>query len=123
MNMKIKSVITAILSLGLLSGCATVASKSFDECGVASWYGGYFHGRQTASGERYNMYDMTGAHKHLPFGSKVLVVTESGKETIVTINDRGPFIRGRIIDLSLTAAQEINMVNAGTKKVCIRVLE
>ena len=71
---------------------------------IASWYGGKFHGRLTASGERYNMHALTAAHKTLPFGSKVKVTNlRNNKSAIVTINDRGPFTKGRVIDLSKKA--------------------
>lgn len=75
----------------------------------ASWYGGKFHGRLTASGERYNMHALTAAHKTLPFGTKVKVTNlRNNKSVVVRINDRGPFIKGRVIDLSKTANQKIN---------------
>jgi len=80
------------------------------ETGIASWYGHPFHGRQTASGEIYNMYDMTAAHRTLPFGSEVRVHDlENGRDVQVRINDRGPFVEGRIIDLSFAAAQAMGM--------------
>lgn len=91
--------------------------------GIASWYGGYFHGRRTANGERYNQNAMTAAHKHLPFGTRVRVVNLSnGRSTIVRINDRGPFIRGRIIDLSSAAAGEIGLRSRGIGRVRVEVL-
>ena len=78
--------------------------------GIASWYGPGFHGRRTASGERFNQNDMTAAHPHLPFGSRVRVVDErSGRSIVVRINDRGPFKPGRIIDLSKASAQALGM--------------
>ena len=80
------------------------------EEGIASWYGRPFHGRHTASGEIYNMYDMTAAHRTLPFGTQVRVHNlENGRDTEVRINDRGPFVKGRIIDLSYTSAQSMGM--------------
>lgn len=76
--------------------------------GLASWYGPGFHGRLTASGTRYNMWVMTAAHKTLPFGSKVAVTNvANGKMVIVTITDRGPFVKGRVIDLSKAANQKL----------------
>jgi rare lipoprotein A len=81
-----------------------------NEEGIASWYGHPYHGRPTASGEIYNMYDMTAAHRTLPFGTRVNVHDlENGHEVTVRINDRGPFIEGRIIDLSYAAAQAMHM--------------
>jgi len=80
------------------------------EEGLASWYGHPYHGRPTASGEIYNMYDLTAAHRTLPFGTEVRVHNlENGRDVEVRINDRGPFVEGRIIDLSYKAAQDIHM--------------
>lgn len=80
------------------------------EEGIASWYGHPYHGRPTASSEIYNMYDLTAAHRTLPFGTQVRVHNlRNGREVEVRINDRGPFVEGRIIDLSYAAAQAINM--------------
>ena len=80
------------------------------ETGIASWYGHPFHGRQTASGEVYNMYEMTAAHRTLPFGTLVRVHDlENSRDVQVRINDRGPFVEGRIIDLSFAAAQAMGM--------------
>jgi rare lipoprotein A len=80
------------------------------EKGIASWYGHPYHGRPTASGEIYNMHDMTAAHRTLPFGTRVNVHDlENGREVTVRINDRGPFVEGRIIDLSYAAAQAVHM--------------
>lgn len=91
--------------------------------GVASYYGPGFQGRSTASGERFNMYDMTAAHRTLPFGTNVEVTNLSnGKSVVVRINDRGPFKRGRIIDLSKAAARKIDMISNGTVRVRVKVL-
>ncbi|WP_228286299.1 septal ring lytic transglycosylase RlpA family protein [Arcobacter vandammei] len=91
--------------------------------GIASWYGPDFHSKKTSNGEIYNMYDMTAAHKTLPMNTVVKVDNlENGKSTIVRINDRGPFVSGRIIDLSNKAAHAINMVGKGTAKVRVTVL-
>jgi rare lipoprotein A len=77
---------------------------------MASWYGPGFHGRKTASGERFNTGALTAAHKTLPFGTRVRVVNvHTGRSVVVRINDRGPFIRGRVIDLSKAAARAIGM--------------
>lgn len=92
--------------------------------GLASWYGEDFHGKPTSSKEIYNMYDMTAAHKTLPFGTYVVVTNlKNGKSVIVRINDRGPFIRGRIIDLSYAAAKVIDMVGPGVVPVKVEILE
>lgn len=94
-----------------------------EQVGVASWYGGKYHGRHTASGEKYNMRAMTAAHKTLPFGTRVRVYNlDNGKSTVVRINDRGPFVGGRIIDLSRAAAKEIGMVEAGLANVRIVII-
>jgi rare lipoprotein A len=83
--------------------------------GHASWYGPGFHGRRTANGETFNTNALTAAHPSLPFGTKVRVVNEkTGRSVIVRINDRGPFIRGRIIDLARGAAQQIGMAGVAT---------
>jgi len=91
--------------------------------GMASWYGPGFHGRRSASGERFNQNAMTAAHRTLPFGTRVRVTNlNNGRSVTVRINDRGPFIRGRIIDLSIGAARKINMVNSGVAPVRVEVL-
>ena len=93
-------------------------AKGYVEQGVASWYGRKFHGRKTSSGEIYDMYAMTAAHKTLPLGTWVRVQRrDTGKQIEVRINDRGPFVRGRIIDLSYTAAKQLDMVGPGTARV------
>ncbi len=95
----------------------------FREQGIASWYGDPFHGRKTANGETYNMHAMTAAHKTLPFGTMVQVRNlDNGKTAIVRINDRGPFVRERIIDLSYSAARAIGLVQNGTAPVEIVAL-
>jgi rare lipoprotein A len=98
-------------------------THGFRECGIASWYGKKFHGRKTANGETYNMYAITAAHKTLPLGTYVRVNNlNNGKTVDVRINDRGPFVRGRIIDLSYGAARQIGMVGQGTASVEIVAL-
>lgn len=99
------------------------SADGFRQRGIASWYGKKFHGRKTSNGEIYNMYDMTAAHKTLPFNTYVRVVNlENGRQTTVRINDRGPFIRGRIIDLSYTAAGKLKIVGPGTARVRVVAL-
>ena len=93
-------------------------SKGFRQRGIASWYGKDFHGKKTSNGERYDMYAMTAAHKTLPLGTYVRVYNlENNRQVEVRINDRGPFVRGRIIDLSYSAAKEIGIVGPGTARV------
>lgn len=90
--------------------------------GKASWYGPRFHGRRTASGERYNMHALTAAHKTLPFGTLVRVRSLlNGREVDVRINDRGPFLPGRVIDVSRSAAQALGLMELGVKDVLLLV--
>lgn len=92
--------------------------------GVASWYGHPYHGRRTTKGEVYNMNDLTAAHRTLPFDTLVQVHNlENGKEVQVRINDRGPFVKDRIIDLSFAAAKKIEMVGPGTSRVRLDILK
>ena len=94
------------------------------EVGQASWYGSEFHGRPTSSHEIYNMNDMTAAHPTLPFGSYVMVTNlENNRTAVVRINDRGPFIKNRIIDLSYAAARILEIVGPGTARVRVEVLK
>ncbi|BBP97781.1 hypothetical protein BSFA1_29100 [Burkholderia sp. SFA1] len=96
---------------------------SFEQKGKASWYGRMFHGRKTASGEKFNMNAMTAAHRTLPLASWVRVTNEANHKTVVVkINDRGPYVRGRVIDLSYAAAAVLGMRGAGTQKVKIEGL-
>ncbi len=99
------------------------SAYGYEEEGIASWYGRDFHGRKTSNGETYNMHAMTAAHKTLPMGTYVKVTRlDSGKETVVRIIDRGPFVSGRIIDLSYKAAQSIGMAEEGTAGVSLVAL-
>ena len=99
------------------------SAKATVETGEASWYGKAHQGRRTASGERYNMYELTAAHPRLPMGTRVLVTNVSnGLHVEVRINDRGPIVRGRIIDLSYAAARELDAVAEGAFEVRVRVL-
>tara|TARA_Y100000389_G_scaffold45037_1_gene39798 strand:+ start:249 stop:695 length:447 start_codon:yes stop_codon:yes gene_type:complete len=93
------------------------------QIGIASYYGKKFHKKRTANGEIFNMYKISAAHKTLPLGTKVRVVNlKNGKSLTLKINDRGPFAKGRILDLSYKAAQKLGFVNQGTTKVRIEVL-
>lgn len=99
-------------------------AKGFQQQGIASWYGKKFHGKKTSNGEIYDMYAMTAAHKTLPLGTYVHVRNlDNDAEVTVRINDRGPFVKGRIIDLSYTAAQKIDIATSGTAPVVIVALE
>jgi rare lipoprotein A len=102
------------------AGCCVslTAGAVAQECGVATWYS--LPGHFTANGERMTKTGLTAAHKHLPFGSKVRVVDQkSGKSTTVRITDRGPFGKGRIIDLSWAAAKQLGIIRSGITNVCI----
>ncbi len=123
-NMKIISVL--LLLVLLFSSChrksvpGASEAVSGTETGLASFYSESYNGKKTANGEIYNSSDYTAAHKKLPFGTKVKVTNLSNGKTVkVRINDRGPFIAGRIIDLTRAAARKIDMVNAGVVKVKI----
>jgi rare lipoprotein A len=123
---RILVVLLAVAILTVSAGCRLnpFGGERSAEKGVASWYGNEFHGRKTASGERFNQEAMTAAHRTLPFGTVVRVEhLDSGRDIKVRINDRGPFVRGRIIDLSKGAARELGMLNQGIAKVRVEVLK
>lgn len=101
----------------------SVVSVGDNFSGTASWYGPDFHGKLTSNGERYNMWDMTAAHKTLPMNTIVKVTNRrNGKSTVVRVNDRGPFVDTRIIDLSKAAANKIDMIGTGTAPVKLEIL-
>lgn len=109
--------------LQLVRGKTVKANNNYLITGVASWYGTYFHGRETASGQPFNMYNYTAAHRSLPLGTKVRVINpENGKSVIVQINDRGPYVKGRTIDLSYAAAKSIGIVEDGISQVKIEII-
>ena len=114
MTLASKTLAAAALVLG--SACAAVSgaeAKSI-QSGGASWYGPGFHGKKTASGERFNTRALTAEHRSLPFGSRVQVTNErTGRSVVVRINDRGPFVGGRVIDLSKAAAQAVGLSGIG----------
>lgn len=95
----------------------------YEAVGLASYYGRRFHGRKTANGERFDMHAMTAAHRGLKFGSRVVVTNlKNGRKVEVRINDRGPYIKGRIIDLSYAAAKKLGMLSQGVAKVKISAI-
>lgn len=103
---------------------ARIDTRKAYQVGVASFYGKEFHGRSTANGEVFNMYKLTAAHRVLPLGTRVKVTNlENGRWVEVKVNDRGPFVEGRVLDLSFAAALELEMVNAGTARVMIEIVE
>jgi rare lipoprotein A len=127
---RMRKIMVILLALSLTWGCTLLRREAPRarikrvEVGWASWYGEKFHGRRTASGEVYDMYQLTAAHKTLPLGTLVMVThLRNGNSVMVTINDRGPFVRGRIIDLSYAAAQAMGMVEEGVAKVRVEILD
>lgn len=126
-----RALLLGLLLTLALSGCRgprpgppLEVGKGWSERGLASWYGPGFDGRRTASGEVYDMWSMTAAHRRLPFGTVVEVTNRAnGRRVEVRINDRGPFVRGRVIDLSRAAAEAIDMVGSGTAPVVLRVVD
>jgi len=109
----------------LLSACASARYERYPEphYGIASWYGSDFHGNPTSSGEPFNMYALTCAHKIYPFGTRLKVTSISNKKTVIClVNDRGPFVKGRDIDLSYAAAKEIGLIGMGVGEVWIEYL-
>ncbi len=138
MVINIKLFITVFLSINLLACAPVSAEKSgktekiekieksitHQEVGKASFYANKFIGRKTASGDIFRQNAKTAAHKKLPFGTKVKVTNiKNGNSVVVTINDRGPFVKGRIIDLSRSAFKAINGLDAGVIKVRIEVIK
>lgn len=150
--MKIHGILLLSVSIGLLSACAGSPSyrladpgvpaynqsyvvhgkryhvletgDGYVRRGIASWYGPKFHGRPTSTGKRYNMYALTAASRDLPLPSRVKVTNlQNGREVVVMVNDRGPFVRNRIIDLSYAAAKQLGMIQKGTALVEVRVIE
>ncbi len=116
---------TGILSILLLIVFAVplVWAQEVRQYGNASWYSSSLHGRKTANGECYDKNELTGAHRELPFGTLVKVKNlNNGKEVIVRVNDRGPFIKSRIIDLSRAAAITLGILNLGTARVSLEVI-
>ena len=96
----------------------------YDAVGIASWYGKRYHGRRTASGEIFDMNSATAAHPTLPFGTRVWVTNlENGRSAVLKINDRGPFVRRRIIDVSRSAARALGFVQQGTARVRVRLVQ
>jgi rare lipoprotein A len=117
-----------LLSGTLATGCSLFKSGARDvvstQKGEASYYADAFHGRKTASGERFDMHAMTAAHRKLAFGTRVRVTNlNNGREVVVRINDRGPYAGGRVIDVSHAAARKLDMIGAGVVPVKVEVLK
>lgn len=119
-------VMIAATLLGGVAGCAArrvPAAQGLWE-GNASWYGVDYHGRRAADGSRYNMYELTAAHPSLAFGTRVRVTNlGNGRKVVVTVTDRGPFVEGRIIDVSFAAAQQLDMLDDGVTVVRLEVVD
>ena len=122
----------ALLLIVLGSGCASHRSSTSparpqpgaDQIGLASYYARSFQGRKTASGERYDMNRLTAAHRTYPFGTALRVThLGNGRNVVVRVNDRGPFARGRVVDISYAAARRLDMVRSGTARVRVEVVE
>ena len=114
-----------LVTVFILASCSSARYQTRGDTGtgVATWYGQEFHGKSTASGEKFNMYDLTCAHKELPFGSVLEVTnTVNGRSVKCTVNDRGPFVSGRDLDLSYAAAKEIGLIGPGQARVKITYL-
>lgn len=136
--LKLGHMLPVTVAVLLLAGCSSTRDTASDwhdirnypqldavevDEGIASYYHNKFHGRLTANGERYNKRELTAAHKEYPFGTYVRVTSlSSGNSVIVRINDRGPHIRNRIIDLSRAAAEELDMIHDGLVPVRVEVL-
>ena len=117
--------LSALALFTLLAGCAShdVDPRGYDETGTASFYGARHHGKRTASGEPFNQHGLTAAHRSLPFGTRVKVTNlKNDRSVVVRINDRGPHTRGRLIDLSRAAAQQLDMIRSGTARVRVQNL-
>lgn len=112
-----------IVLFGLLAGCAGQPVGDYEAEGRASWYGAKHQGKRTASGERFDRHALTAAHRSLPFGTRVRVTNlNNDKSVVVRINDRGPHVRARLIDLSQKAAERLDMLRAGVAPVRVQQL-
>jgi rare lipoprotein A len=119
----LRTVKTIAYAIFLILSVAATTFADPELQGLASWYGGKFHGRLTSSGEVFDTNELTAAHRTLPFGTIVRVTNlDNGKAVLVKINDRGPFVEGRIIDLSKAAAEEIGSVGQGVARVSLQIV-
>ena len=126
-----QALVAAVSVLALMAGCSRAVVKvpsvpptvGGEEVGLASWYGAPHHGRRTASGEVYDMHQLTAAHRTLPFGTRVLVTNRDTRQAAeLRVNDRGPFVEGRILDVSYAAAKLLGAIGPGTIPVRVRVV-
>ncbi|WP_283182952.1 MULTISPECIES: septal ring lytic transglycosylase RlpA family protein [unclassified Pseudomonas] len=122
-----KRLLSAFALFSLLAGCAStdaIDPHGYNKTGVASYYGAKHHGKRTASGERFNKNSLTAAHRQLPFGTRVKITNlNNDRSCVVRINDRGPYSRGRLIDVSREAAEQLGMLRSGTAKVRVQALD
>ena len=124
--LKIKQIILSLILMTttMTLSSVTFAQELFSQKGKASWYGGKHHGKKTASGETYNMHSNSIAHKTLPFNTKVEITNlDNGKKTIGVVKDRGPYVHGRIADVSYKIAQDIGLVKTGVCNVEIKKIQ
>ena len=123
----------ALLMTVILAGCSWIGggesplscadARGYSEKGTASWYGKWHHGRRTASGARFDMNGLTAAHRRLPFGSRIRVTNlRNGRSVVLTVNDRGPFVGGRFLDVSYRAAKALHFVQAGLAPVRVETV-
>ena len=118
------AVLLAVITVAACARAPVRPQAHGGQVGIASWYGPKFHGRRTASGEVFDMHQLTAAHRTLPLGSWVQVTNlENGRSIQVRVNDRGPFVKGRIIDLSYAAAQSLGMARQGLARVSVSPLQ
>lgn len=125
-NPIMRQLLTSFCLISLLAGCASheIDPHGYDATGGASYYGARHHGKRTASGETFNQNAMTAAHRQLPFGTRVKVTNlNNDRSVIVRINDRGPHGRGRVIDVSRKAAEQLGMLRSGVAKVRVQSLD
>ena len=123
----LKKIVTLLTLLVTLFFTTNVMAKTkvnqHKTHGEASYYADFHHGKKTANGERFNMHALTAAHRTLPLGSKIKVTNlNNGKEVVLRVNDRGPYAKGRVLDVSLAAAKKLDMIKTGTAKVSIQIL-
>lgn len=121
---KIGTLLTLLIALFFTSNVMAKTKVNHRTHGEASYYAEFHHGKKTANGERFNMHAMTAAHRTLPLGSKIKVTNLSnGKEVVLRVNDRGPYAKNRVLDVSKGAAKKLGMIKTGTAKIRIQVLE
>ncbi len=123
--MKLKNILAVACVIAFIGAAPAFAAKTLlKDNALASYYGAQYHGRPTSSGEIFDMYGMTAAHRSLPFGTMLEITNlENGNSVVVRVNDRGPFVEGREIDVSLGAAEKLGMITSGVARVSISILD